>query len=63
MGNHRSGMVRRNIVPQPTLSLGFVGGYGVVSFVASGVWNCIAENFVNYMSGSGRTAVHNPPPV
>jgi hypothetical protein len=47
MGDHCSGVVRWDVVPQPTLSLGFVGGCGVVSFVASGVWNCIAEDFVN----------------
>jgi hypothetical protein len=56
-------MVRWDVVPQPTLSLGFVGGCGVVSFVASGVWNYIAEDFVNYISRSRRSAVHNPPPV
>jgi hypothetical protein len=47
MGNHSSGVVRRDVVPQPTLALGFVGGCGIVPLVASGIGNGITENLVN----------------
>jgi len=63
MGNHSSGMVGRDIVPQPTLALGLFGGCGIVPLVASCIGNGITENLVNYMSrGLGRVT-HNPPPV
>jgi hypothetical protein len=63
MGNHSSGVVRRDVVPQPTLALGFVGGCGIVPLVASGIGNGITENLVNYMSRRLGGLAHNPPLV
>jgi hypothetical protein len=56
-------MVRRNVVPQPTLALGLIGGCGIVPLVASGIGNGITENLVNYMSRRLGGFAHNPPRV
>jgi hypothetical protein len=42
-------MVGRDVVPQPTLTLGLVGGCGVVALVARRFGNRITENLVNYI--------------
>jgi hypothetical protein len=40
-------MVRRNVVPQPAVALGVVGGRGIVALVTGGIRNGFTENLVN----------------
>src|SRR3954462_15462429 len=63
MRNHSSGMVGWDVVPQPTLTLGLVGGCGVVALVARRVGNRITENLVNYIPRRWRRFVHERPRV
>jgi hypothetical protein len=56
-------MVRRDVVPQPTLALGLIGGCGFVPLVAGGIGNGITENLVNYVSRRLGGLAHNAPRV
>jgi hypothetical protein len=56
-------MVWRDVVPQPTLALGLIGGCGIVPLVACDIGNGITENLVNYMPRRLGGLTHNAPRV
>jgi hypothetical protein len=61
--NHRSIMVRRNIVPQPLLVIRFVVGRIIVALVKRYPGQRISENCVNCVARAAWTIGHNGRPV
>jgi hypothetical protein len=61
--NHRSIMVRRNIVPQPLLVLGVVLGRNIIALVKRRPRQRIPENLVNWVARPRWTVRHSRLPV
>jgi uncharacterized transporter YbjL len=63
MENHSSTVVRRDVLPQPTLTIGLASGPFIVAFVTGRVGKRITENLVNYIPQRSVRVGHNHPPV
>ena len=63
MENHSSTVVRRDVVPQPTVAIHLVSGALIVLFVTRRIGKRIAENLVNYVARGSVRVGHKRPAV